>query len=91
MLPSVANKRSSAADNYNTQTLRPFPIQSNDMTFTLKRNGVVVYTDNISDPGTNNNLTYTYTVPAGTNSLTIDIDGEKVPAWQMLIKLYLVK
>jgi hypothetical protein len=51
------------------------PIQSNDMTFTLERNGVVVYTDNISDPGTNNNLTYTYTVPAGTNSLTIDIDG----------------
>ena len=51
------------------------PVQSNDMTFTLERNGVVVYTDNISDPGTYNNLTYTYTVPAGTNSLTIDIDG----------------
>jgi hypothetical protein len=45
------------------------------MTFSLERNGVVVYTDNISDPGTYNNLTYTYTVPAGTNSLTIDIDG----------------
>jgi hypothetical protein len=51
------------------------PVQSNDMTFTLERNGNVVYTDNISDPGTNNNLTYTYTVPAGTNSLTIDIDS----------------
>ena len=65
--------------NFTTLPLTPacvgIPIQSNDMTFTLKRNGVVVYTDNISDPGTNNNLTYTYTVPAGTNSLTIDIDG----------------
>lgn len=51
------------------------PVQSNDMTFSLERNNVVVYTDNISDPGNYNNLTYTYTVPAGTNSITIDIDS----------------
>lgn len=51
------------------------PVQSNDMIFTLERNGNVVYTDNISDPGNYNNLTYTYTVPAGTNSLTIEIDS----------------
>lgn len=58
-----------------TPACTAIPVLSNDMSFSLERNGVVVYTDNISDPGTNNNLTYTYTVPAGTNSITIDING----------------
>jgi hypothetical protein len=66
--------------DFTTLSLTPacagIPIQSNDMTFSLERNGVAVYTDNISSPGSNNNLNYSYIVPAGTNSLTIDIDSD---------------
>jgi hypothetical protein len=54
------------------------PISYNDMTFSLDRNGVNVYSQDISDPtigsGTNN-VYYTYTVPSGTNSLTVVISS----------------
>ena len=47
-----------------------------DLTFQLLRNNVQVYTDDIhSCIPSNNSLTYTYTVPSGTSSLTVDIDS----------------
>lgn len=45
-----------------------------DLTFILLRNNVSVYTDDIhSCTPSNNSLTYTYTVPAGTTSLNVQI------------------
>lgn len=54
------------------------PINYNEMSFSLERNGVVVYTQDISDPtigSQGNHVYYTYTVPSGTLSLTVDITG----------------
>jgi hypothetical protein len=54
------------------------PLFYDEMNFTLDRNGVNVYTQDIFEPAINggsNSLYYTYTVPAGTTSLTVDITG----------------
>ena len=54
----------------------------NTLRFDLIRNGVNVYTQDISQPslaGQTNNINYTYTVPAGTTSLTVDINNSASP------------
>ena len=68
--------------NFTLPALTPqcagIPINYNEMQFSLDRNGTNVYTQDISNPtvgGGSNTLNYTYTVPAGTYSLTVDIDG----------------
>lgn len=49
-------------------------VNSVDLTFSLFRNSVQVYTDDIhSSTPSNNSLIYTYTVPAGTTSLSVGL------------------
>jgi hypothetical protein len=79
---SIVNTSDVLLFDFTTLPLTPscvaIPTNYNEMSFTLERNGVVVYSQNISDPtigSQTNNVYYTYTVPSGTLSLTVTIDS----------------
>jgi hypothetical protein len=59
-----------------TPTCVGLGINYSEVSFTLTRNGVVVNTDDVSYPalGNGSTINYTYTVPAGTLSLDVEIN-----------------